>query len=170
MFHRIRNLVLAGISVVSIAVPGMVIADAAVAHAAAAPTSYTSDTGWQDTWDGGCRARSTATYYPASDQTVIATTVQSPYLFAACRVNAHVRVGTRNQEFDGATHYAMACAVTDPTCASTQTRDGTYQPSSPALTAYVESINATLGDLGLPPTATRQALVTGISISLSKAY
>src|SRR2546421_6407241 len=154
MFHRIRHLVLAGISVVSIALPGMVIADASVAHAA--PASYTFDTGWQETWDGGCRARSTGTYYPASDQTAMSTTVQSPYLFAACRVNAHVMVGTRNQVFDGATQYAMACAVTDPTCASTQTRNDTYQPSSPALTAYVESVNATLRDLGFPPTATRE--------------
>src|SRR5882724_5145276 len=113
MFSKMRNAIIAGIGVISMAVTAVIITGAPAAHAAEA--SYSSDTGWNTSWNGGCGAQATATYFPVSDQTVITTTVQSPYLFAGCRVSAHVMIGTRNRSFDGATHVVGTCAVLDPT-------------------------------------------------------
>jgi hypothetical protein len=132
-------------------------------------SSWPFDTGVRQDWNGGCQARATGTYYPANDQVVITTTVTSPYLFAACRVKAQVWVRTAAGEFPSAVHYTMACGVLDASCASTQTSTGSYVAATPGLTAYVDSVNATLSQLGYPATFSRQQAVTGVRVTFAKA-
>jgi len=133
------------------------------------PSRWTVDTGTDDTWNGACTASTHADYYPANDQAQMATTVSSPYLFAACRVNAQLWIETRAGSFPSAVNYAMACAVWDPTCASTQTWPGNYYGATPSLTAFVESVNDALEAAGLPRTYTRAAAITGVRVIHSTA-
>lgn len=150
---------------------GMAAAATEVAGAQTAPpSSYSFDTG-KVYYEGGCWARSVATYYPVSDQTTIQTTVSSPYWFAACRARAVVHVKTANRDFVGASQEGMACAVLDPNCASTRTTpQDEIIPSTPALTSYVGELNEVLASNGLPGTVTRQGLVKSISISIENAH
>ncbi len=137
--------------------------------AALPPSSWVVNTGNDVTWNGGCVASTRAEYYPANDQAVMSTTVTSPYLFAACRANAQLWIHTRAGAFPGAVNYSMACAVTDWTCASTQTRTGSHYGASPALTAFVDSVNDALEAAGLPRTYTRAAAVTAVRVTHSNA-
>ncbi|MFG2109863.1 hypothetical protein [Micromonospora chersina] len=123
----------------------------------------------ETTYDGGCDATTSVSYYPANDQAVMRTTITDPYWFAACRANARLWINTNGGSFPSAVNYAMACAVTDASCASTQTWTGNYYGATPQLTAYVDSVNAALVSMGLPPTYSRAQAVTGISITHSKA-
>jgi hypothetical protein len=139
------------------------------ANAAAQPTSYTVSAPWTYDWNGGCGAKATATYYPATDTAVINSTAMSPYLFAGCRLRTHLQVEVAGALFEGADQYVTACAVLDPGCASTRsTGNQTFTGQTPTFTAFVESLNAQLESLGLRKT-TRQAVARGISISFSKA-
>jgi hypothetical protein len=159
------------VAVTSLALSAAAGASVAVAGPASAaqPSSYTVSTDWKSDWNGGCSAKATVTYYPGSDTAVMNTTVRSPYWFAACRVRTHLQVKTASGIFEGVDQYVTACAVLDPSCASTQsTGDQTFNSASPAFTGFVNSLNAQLEELGLPPT-TRQAVARGISISFSKA-
>src|SRR5690349_11770813 len=107
-------------AIVLAAVTGTVVSGATPA-AAGTVDKYTIDTGWVSDWNGGCSAKAHVDYYPGSDTAYFETTVQSPYLFAACRVNTQVWAQTTANSYPGAAHYAMACGVFDPGCASTQT-------------------------------------------------
>jgi hypothetical protein len=162
--HRLILSALVGLlaaTVLAIAVPSQA--------SAAQPASYTVSKDWQYDWNGGCGAKATVTYYPATDTAVMNTTVTSPYLFAACRVRTHLQVVTVNAVFDGADQYATACAVLDPSCASTQsTGNQTFVGATPTFTGFVDALNAQLVALGLPPT-TRQEVARGINVSFSRA-
>ncbi|MDS0134292.1 MULTISPECIES: hypothetical protein [unclassified Amycolatopsis] len=136
---------------------------------AAAPPNVWRVDGSSDTWNGGCWASAHADYYPANDQAEMSTTVRSPYLFAACRVNAQLWIETASGSFPSAVNYGMACAVWDPTCASTQTWPGNHNNATPDLTAFVAAVNATLQTLGLPPTYTRAMAITGVHLTFSNA-
>jgi hypothetical protein len=127
------------------------------------------NTGWVSNFDGGCQAKARVVYYPGNDQAHFETTVTDPYWFVACRVNTQLHVLTHDGEFAGASHYAMACAVPDTSCASTRLTVGDYYGQTPQLTALVESINNTLESLGLPRSYTRKAAVTGIRVVFTKA-
>jgi hypothetical protein len=143
-----------------------VLADSAAADQ---PASYTVSKPWTYDWNGGCGAKATVTYYPTSDTAIMNTTVSSPYLFAACRVRTHLQVQISGAVFDGVDQYVTACAVLDPTCASTRTTgDVSFSNAAPTFTAFVDNLNAQLAALNLPPT-TRQAVARGISISFSNA-
>jgi hypothetical protein len=143
-------------------------ASAATASAANPPPSvYSIDTGWVTNYNGNCAVEAHVDYYPGSDTAYIQTTVQDPYLFAACRVHTHVWVQTKSNVFAGAVQGAMACAVLDPSCASTQSYTGTFSGQTPGLTALVDSVNQVLVDNGLPPTFTRTQATTGIQVSFS---
>jgi hypothetical protein len=139
------------------------------AAAPAPPSVWRTDAGPSSDWNGGCTASAHADYYPANDQAQMSTTVTSPYWFAACRVNAQLWIDTRAGSFPSAVNYAMACAVLDTSCASTQTWPGNYYGATPALTAFVESVNDALEAAGLPRTYTRAAAITGIHITFSNA-
>jgi hypothetical protein len=141
---------------------------ASAASADAPPSVYSADIAWVN-YDGTCSAKAHVDYYPGSDTAYIQTIVKDPYLFVACRVHTQVWVQTRNNVYAGAIQGAMACSVLDPKCASTQTYTGTFSGQTPGLTAYVDGVNATLIDLGLPPTFTRTSATTGIRVSFSKA-
>jgi hypothetical protein len=141
----------------------------AAAAADALPVSHEDGTGWKTNWNGGCGAEAYAVYYPINDQALIETTVQSPYWFAACRAKAQVFVHTDVGIFPSAVHYATACAVTDPTCASTQTTVGEYWGQTPGLTAHVNQINETLVSLGLPPSYTAKQAVKKIEVTITNA-
>jgi hypothetical protein len=136
---------------------------------AALPPSVWRVDGSSDTWNGGCRALAHADYYPASDQAVMSTTVTSPYWFAACRGYAQLWIETSSGSFPSAANYAMACAVLDPTCASTQTTTGDYGSATPALTAFVAAVNDALQAAGLPPTYTRAMAVKGVHLTFANA-
>jgi hypothetical protein len=131
------------------------------------PSVYSTDTGWVTDYNGYCAVEAHVDYYPGSDTAYIHTTVRDPYLFAACRVHTNVWVDTKNDVFQGATQGAMACAVLDPTCASTLSYTGTYSGQTPGLTALVDTVNQALIDAGLPPTYTRAQATTGIQVSFS---
>jgi hypothetical protein len=92
------------------------------------------DSGWQY-YDGGCQARTQAIYYPATNTISMKTDVSDPYLFVACRVDAKAIYDTNLRPVeDGATNPGMACAVLDPTCASTTYGPWrTYGPASQNL-------------------------------------
>ncbi|MEU8263472.1 hypothetical protein AB0C02_22950 [Micromonospora sp. NPDC048999] len=146
---------------------GVMLAGTAPASAGTA-TSYTV-TRESSTFDGGCYAKATVTYYPGSDTAHFETMVTSPYWFAACRVNTHLYVQGKSTQWTSAVHFAMACAVGDPTCSSTQTRIGDYQSCTPSLTAYVDSVNDALAAAGQPRTYTRTQAAESISIAFTKA-
>jgi hypothetical protein len=161
---------LATAGAVSALITSLAFGFAGTAQAATAPpSSYTVDTGWVSDFNGGCQAKAHVVYYPGSDQAHIETTVTSPYLFAACRVNTQVFVGTKTATYPGAVHYAMACAVLDPSCASTQLQSGDYYGQTPQLTSFVDSLNDALEAAGLPRTYTRALATTGITVVFSKA-
>ncbi|MFG3699773.1 hypothetical protein ACGF5C_17895 [Micromonospora sp. NPDC047620] len=120
-------------------------------------------------FDGGCVAESTVSYWPGSDTATFTTTVRNPYLFAACRVNTRLFVQGTSTQWNSAVHYTMACAITDTTCSSTQTTTGTYSSATPSLTAYVDSVNDALEAMGMPRSFTRKQAVESISIEFSKA-
>jgi hypothetical protein len=120
-------------------------------------------------FNGGCEASATVSYWPGTDTATFTTTVKSPYLFAACRVNTRLFVQGTSTQWNSATHYTMACGVTDTTCASTQTTSGTYYAATPSLTAYVDSVNDALESMGLERSMTRKKAVESISIEFSKA-
>ncbi|MEV4808964.1 hypothetical protein [Micromonospora avicenniae] len=130
--------------------------------------SYTI-TKTSNTVNGGCTVKATVTYYPGSDTAHFQTTVTSPYWFAACRVNTNLYVKGRSTQWNSAVHFAMACAVTDPSCASTQTWVGDYYGRTPSLTAYVDSVNDGLEAAGLPRDYTRKKAVEGIDIAFTNA-
>lgn len=97
---------------------------------ASIPSVYHVVTPWQY-YDGGCRAQAELYYYPASNTAQVRTNVSDPYWFAACRVNTKVDFDTNFTVItDGPLQSAMACAVLDPTCASTTY--GAWQVFSPA--------------------------------------
>jgi hypothetical protein len=139
------------------------------ALSAATPPDVWRADGSSDTWNGGCRASAHADYYPASDQALMSTTVTSPYLFAACRVNAQLWIETASGSFPSAVNYAVACAVFDPGCVSTQTAVGDHPNATPGLTAFVEAVNNTLRTMGLPPTYTRALAITGVHLTFANA-
>jgi hypothetical protein len=111
---------------------------AAPAHAQQSlPDPYTVDTGWVN-YDGGCQAHTQLHYSGSTNTLQMKTDVKDPYLFVACRVavTAILDEGaydpqngnrTRNPlpHFPGGAVNAnpvqsmMACAVLDPSCAST---------------------------------------------------
>jgi hypothetical protein len=138
-------------------------------RAAAEPPSVWSTDNSSSTWNGGCTASAHADYYPAGEQAVMSTTVSSPYWFAACRVNAQLWIDTVAGSFPSAANYAMACAVLDPGCASTQTTTGNYYGATPALTAFVDQVNAALAKVGVPATYTRAMAVTGTHLTFANA-
>jgi hypothetical protein len=135
--------------------------------AASLPSVWQAD-GSSNVWDGGCQARAHADYYPANDQAVMSTTVTSPYLFAACRVDAQLWIETASGAFPSAVNSAVACAVVDFTCSSTQTATGDHRNATPGLTEFVAAVNNTLQSLGLPPNYTRAMAVTGVHLTFSK--
>jgi hypothetical protein len=138
-------------------------------RAAAPPSKWVFNTGSDSSWDGGCVASTHAEYFPANDQSVMSTTVTSPYWFAACRVQAQLWIETRAGAFPSAANNAMACAVLDPSCASTQTSTNSFFGSTPALTAFIDSVNDALEAAGLPRTYNRAAAVTAIRVTHTKA-
>jgi hypothetical protein len=140
----------------------------AKAAAPTPPSVWSTDNSSSD-WNGGCSAAAHADYYPANDQAAISTTVTSPYLFAACRVNAQLWIDTAGGSYPSAANYAMACAVFDPGCASTQTTTGNYYGATPALTAFVNSVNDALVAAGLPPSYTRAQAVRGVHLTFANA-
>jgi len=143
-------------------------ANGGLAAAATPPSVWSTDNSSSD-WNGGCVASAHADYYPANDQAVISTTVTSPYWFAACRVNAQLWIDTAGGSYPSAANYAMACAVFDTSCASTQTTTGNYYGATPALTAFVNSVNDALQAAGLPPTYTRAQAVRGVHLTFANA-
>jgi len=163
--HRFSSM--RGVTSLAVGALALVTACALPAQAAAQPSSYTVETGWRSDWNGGCAAKATVTYYPSTNKAVMNTTVQSPYAFAACRVRTHLQVRTANTVFEGVDQRETACAVLDPTCASTiSTGDQTYSNASPSFADYVDDLNAALDESGLPRT-NRQALARGIEVSFS---
>jgi len=133
-----------------------------------APTSYTVSSHSQS-WNGGCEAWASVTYYPNSDTAVMNSTVRSPYLFAACRLRTHLQVQGEDGVWEGADQFVTACAVLDPTCASTiSTGDQTLVGQTPGLTAELARINKILVKHHQEPLS-GQDLVTGVSISFSQA-
>ena len=138
-------------------------------RAAATPPTVWFAVNSSNAWDGACVALADAQYYPANDQADINTTVNSPYWFAACRVNAQLWIDTAGGSYPSAANYAMACAVRDWTCASTQTTTGNYYDATPALTAFVASVNNALQAAGLPPTYSRAMAVTGVRLTFANA-
>jgi hypothetical protein len=97
---------------------------------ASIPNVYHVVTPWQS-YDGGCQAQAELYYYPASNTAQLRTNVYDPYWFAACRVVTKVDFDTNFTVIsDGPSQPAMACAVFDPSCASTTY--GPWQPFSPA--------------------------------------
>lgn len=97
---------------------------------ASIPAVYHVTTPWQN-YDGGCKAQAELYYYPASNTAQLTTNVSDPYWFAACRVNTKVYFDTNLTVItDGPSQSAMACAVLDPSCASTTY--GTPETFSPA--------------------------------------
>ena len=143
-------------------------ADGGLAAAATPPSVWSTDNS-SSTWNGGCVASAHADYYPANDQALIGTTVTSPYWFAACRVNAQLWIDTASGSFPSAANYAMACAVLDTSCASTQSTTGNYYGATPGLTAFVNSVNDALQSAGLPPTYTRAQAVRGAHLTFANA-
>ncbi|MFE0593463.1 hypothetical protein [Micromonospora echinospora] len=146
-----------------------VVALGATPAAAGTKDSYTV-TKSSSSFDGGCVAEATVTYWPGSDTAAITTTVRNPYLFAACRVNTSLFVQGTSTQWNSAVHFTMACAIGDTTCSSTQTRSGTYNNATPSLTAHVDSVNDALAAMGMPRSYDRKTAVEGISIEFSKAY
>jgi hypothetical protein len=125
--------------------PVLAVAAIGPATALAIPAQTVVDTGWQN-YDGGCQARTQLRYYTASNRITMKTDVYDPYWFAACRVNSKPIFDTNfGPVSDGPSQYMMACAVFDPTCAST--RYGaweTYDPASATL-AVLKSYGVDLG-------------------------
>ncbi|SCL63104.1 hypothetical protein GA0070606_3739 [Micromonospora citrea] len=126
-------------------------------------------TKWSNSFDGGCVAESTVSYWPGTDTASITTTVSNPYLFAACRVNTRLYVQGTSTQWNSAVHYTMACGITDTSCSSTRTVSGTYYSATPSLTAYVDSVNDALEAMGQERSFTRKKAVESISIEFSKA-
>jgi hypothetical protein len=164
---RVIRRVLAALAVPAAAAAVLASAGAASAATPPPPSVYTINTGWVTDYNGNCAVEAHVDYYPGSDTAYIQTTVRDPYLFAACRVHTHVWVQTKSNVFAGATQGAMACAVLDPSCASTLSYTGTYSGQTPGLTALVDTVNQALIDNGLPPTYTRAQATTGIQVSFS---
>ena len=138
-------------------------------HTAAVLPSVWSTDNRSSNWNGGCLASAHSDYYPANDQAVISTTVTSPYWFAGCRVKAQLWIDTASGSYPSAANYAMACAVLDPTCTSTQTTTGNYYSATPALTAFVAAVNDALQAAGLPPTYMRAAAVRSVHLTFANA-
>ncbi|MEV6376272.1 hypothetical protein [Micromonospora musae] len=166
MTTRVTRSIAATLAVVAASL-GVALAGAAPASAGT-QDSYTI-TKTSNTVNGGCTVRATVTYYPGSDTANFQTTVTSPYWFAACRVNTNLYVKGRTTQWNGAVHFAMACAVTDPSCASTQTWVGDYYGRTPGLTAFVDSVNDGLESRGLERDFTRKEAVEGIDIAFTNA-
>jgi len=151
--RRIARMLAAAAAVASLATGGLL----AGAGPAAAASVHRLDTGIVDDYDGGCRIRTTVTYYPGSDTAQMTTTITSPYLFAACRANATLSVHTSNNVYQSAVQYAMACGVWDTTCASTRTWTNTYYNATPGLRA------------AYPDPTAREEAVRSVSVSFMKA-
>jgi hypothetical protein len=164
---RVIRRVLAALAVPAAASAVLASTAGAASAATGPPSVYSVDTGWVTNYNGYCAAEAHVDYYPGSDTAYIQTTVRDPYLFADCKVHTHVWVQTKNNVYPGAAQGAMACAVLNPTCASTQSYTGTFSGQTPDLTALVESVNQALSDAGLPPTYTRLQATTGIQVSFS---
>jgi hypothetical protein len=98
------------------------------------PAQYQVSTPWTN-YDGGCQAQTELYFWAASNTVQMKTSVYDPYLFAGCWVNAKVNFDTSSGVVgDGPTQRAMACAVMDPTCASTSYGTWeTFHPSSATL-------------------------------------
>jgi hypothetical protein len=113
--------------------------------ALAVPAQTYVDTGWVN-YDGGCSARTQAWYYTATNKIHMKTDVSDPYWFVACRVNAKPIFDTNFGPItDTPSQYNYACAVFDPTCAST--RYGSWElfdPASPTL-SVLKSFGVDLG-------------------------
>jgi hypothetical protein len=157
MTTRVRRLAAATVAATAVAVP-LATATSAAPASAAVPSQVYVSTGWQN-YDGGCRAKTELYYWPASNTVQMKTSVSDPYLFVACRVNAKVYFDTSvGPVSDGPTQRAMACAVTDPTCASTTYGAWeSFQPASGTL--------ALLANYGLSP----QQIVNSVRVGFSKA-
>lgn len=164
-----RSAALLGATVVATASLAALAAGSANAATAPKPDVWSTDTGWVTNYDGGCAIKAHVDYYPSSDKAYIQTTIQSPYLFAACRAHTQLWVQTSGNVFAGAVQSSMACGVTDTSCSSTKTYTDTYAGQTPGLTAYVSSVNDGLEAAGLPRSYTAKQAVTGISVSFSKA-
>src|SRR4051812_2006003 len=125
---------------------------------------YHGDTDWVN-YDGGCKARTQFIYYSQTNKITMKTDVYDPYWFVACRVNAKAVFDTRRGPVnDGPTQTMMACAVTDPTCASTQY--GPWEDFVPA-SAYIENLKAEMKDAGIDLDLSKY--LTGIRIQQTKA-
>jgi hypothetical protein len=113
--------------------------------AMAIPAQTYVDTGW-NSYDGGCQARTQVWYYTATNKIHMKTDVSDPYWFVACRVNAKPIFDTNfGPVTDTPTQYNYACAVFDPSCAST--RYGSWElfdPASPTL-SVLKSFGVDLG-------------------------
>ncbi|MFD2763269.1 hypothetical protein [Micromonospora eburnea] len=145
-----------------------VVAVGATPAAAGTQDMYTV-TKYSNTFNGGCEAQATVYYWPGTDTASFTTRVTSPYLFAACRVNTHLFVRGKSTQWTSATHYTMACGITDTSCASTQTTTATYNGATPSLTAYVDSVNDALEAMGMPRSMNRKTAVESIAIEFSNA-
>jgi hypothetical protein len=139
MLRTILRRRVAILAVIAVAAAGIASVSASSATAAI-PSQYHVDTGWV-AFNGGCLAHTDLYYWPASNTVQMKTDVYSPYWFAACRVNAHPIFDTAFGPInDGPTQYNFACAVLDPTCAST--RYGGWETTVPASAtlAFVQNV------------------------------
>jgi hypothetical protein len=100
--------------------------------------AVSTDTGWVS-YDGGCQARTQLLYWAGSNVASVDTQVKDPYWFAACRVNATLIFDTPAGPSSGPTQAAMACAVLDPSCASST--DTGWQTFNNAFQGGVQIIN-----------------------------
>jgi hypothetical protein len=121
-------------------------------------TPYHFETGWTP-YDGGCQARTTLDYWADTNTIAMKTDVTDPYWFVACRVNAHPQfISSKGLIDDGPTQGQMACAVLDPTCASTRYGDvESFRPASLTL--------QTLKDFGVP----LETIISRIDVQFSGA-
>lgn len=98
------------------------------------------DSGWEP-YDGGCQARTQMGWWRGTNQVSLRISVYSPFLFAACRVNATPLFGTTfGIVAAGKPFYAMACAALDPTCSNQQV--WTYFDNSGLPPFFVPYVNA----------------------------
>jgi hypothetical protein len=150
--------------------PLALLAGIGAAPAMAVPAQTYVDTGWVN-YDGGCQARTQAYYYTGSNKITMKTDVSDPYWFVACRVSAKPIFDTNlGPVSDGPTQFMMACAVFDPTCAST--RYGVWETYDASATlALLKSFGLDLGStISQVRIQHRSGYTTASAASASKAH